>query len=205
MRSLIPQRKYQIARLITGFLLAGAFALSACATSHVSPEGQDNEQAEKPLNRPPAEGEMFFEDKPLPKGPKLVEGYRPAAAPGAVKDLPVEPVQEKADATSIHRKTLDRFIKNGPRYALKLVNVQPAFEGRPFIGYKVVGFSPTGRHLKGILEQGDIVVAVNERAIVRPEDYMAAWESLKTCDKVQINVLRKGEPVSMSWAVAGAH
>jgi len=202
MRSLIPQRKYQIGRLITGFLLAGACALTACASSQVTPEGQEPERAEKPFG-PPQEGELFFKDKPLPKGPQLVEGYQPPAPPQEAAELPIEPVQEKTDSTSIHRRTLDRFIKNGPRYALKLVNVQPAFEGSRFIGYKVVGFSSNGKHLRGILERGDIVVAVNEHAIVRPEDYMAAWESLKTCDKVQLNLLRKGEPLSMSWAVAG--
>ncbi|MEL6178448.1 MAG: hypothetical protein AAFS10_05820, partial [Myxococcota bacterium] len=150
---------------------------------------------------PPSEGDPFFEEKPLPKGPKVVEGYFPPASHREVPDQ-LELVQEQAGTASINRKTLDQFIERGPRYALKLVRVQPAFEGSRFVGYKVVGFSPNGSHLKGILKPGDIVVAINQRAIVRPEDYMAAWESLKTCDQVQLSLVRSGEKLSMSWPVA---
>ena len=203
MKSLIPQRKYRAVVTLIGTLVISAFIIGACATTAVQNNNGDVGHA---VANPPDKTEPFYANKPLPKGPAIVEGYSSPAAqqqdPNTYKEL----VNETKNTTkSISRGMLDLFIRKGPQHALKLLTVSPAFQGNRFIGYEVLGFTNKGVSLSGALKPGDIITTVNNRNIVRPEDYMAAWESLKSCDTVQVKLIRKGETVEMKWSVTQTH
>lgn len=139
----------------------------------------------------------------------MVEGYAaPAEATAAPikaegEALPPEPATGAA-AGSIARPALERFLGEGPSYALALVQVQPSFQGGRFEGFQIVSFSNEGQSIAGsVLKPGDVVVRINRRAISRPEDYMAAWESLKGCAEVTLQIVRQGQTMELIFPVEG--
>ena len=198
MKTLNRQRKFKtlVERFSNplGALLVASLLAGGCATTGTTLEAK----AEMPAAQPPAEGERFFENKPLPEGPDVLDAYNGTSD----KTQNAEPISKSTEASAyISRTSLDSFIEFGPQYALKLVTVTPAFQGRRFVGYEVVGFNPKGASLAQALKRGDIVTKINNRSIVRPEDYMAAWESLKSCESLRVKLIRAGEAIELEWPV----
>lgn len=171
----------------------GLLACVACAS------GTQATRSEEPAAGPPQAGEPFAEFAPLPAGPQaVVEGVESDVAP---VEMMAEP---QGTPGHIQRGALERFVAHGPGYALQLVQVQPAFSGGRFTGFQIVAVSEEGSRLMGgALQPGDVVVRVNRRAISRPEDYMAAWESLKGCGEVSLQIMRGGQPMELVWPVEG--
>lgn len=196
-------------RMVRGLVVAGwACGLlgAGCATGR----GEGTGGEVKPAANAPQEGEAFSEFAPMPKGPKPVEGYQGAAPAeadaspvAAAEALPAEGGQRGA-GSAIQRAALDRFLGQGPSYALALAQVQPSFQAGRFEGFQIVSFSPEGQSLLGAtLRPGDVVVRVNRRSISRPEDYMAAWESLKGCAEVTVQIVRQGQTMELIFPVEG--
>jgi S1-C subfamily serine protease len=174
-----------------------ATLLASCSTTGVPV----TEAPEAPEATPPKKGEQFYEFAELPSGPKAVPGAitgempEDAAAPKAT--TPPEAV-----SNAITRRELLGFLERGPRHALTLVEVQPAFQGQTFVGYQVMGLSDDGERAFGTaLHRGDVILKVNRHSIARPEDYMSVWQGLKKTDRVSVTVLRAGQEVAMSWPV----
>ena len=189
--------------------LCCAAALStACATS-----GAGSRSDDKPVMKPPAEGEEFHETAELPPGPDVLPGYdvetppeTPAPATSATSDKTVPTSETGADeeegTKTVSRAALNAFLSRGPRHALTMVRVKPAFENGAFVGSEVLGFAGRGADTFGkVLTPGDIILKVNERSIARPEDYMSAWNSLKECEEIKVELMREGSREVMSIAV----
>ena len=178
-------------------LIVLSVVLASCATTGPPTDAPP----EAPLASPPQKGDQFYEFPEVPSGPKAV--------PGAITgELPDDSAAPKAttppDAVSnaITRRELLGFIDRGPRHALTLVEVQPAFQGQKFVGYQVMGLSIDGEAAFGTaIHRGDVILSVNQHSIARPEDYMNVWQSLKKADRVSLKVLRAGQEVAMSWPV----
>jgi hypothetical protein len=174
-------------------------ALGACQ-AEMRKDGAPTETVEEEaMANPPRPGDDFFEVGEVPKGAPLVKDYDPSLQDNGVgqeKSAPPAPV------TEINRASISNFVKNGPRHPLKMVEVQPAFRGSEFIGYQITAFSHEGAKSFGsAIKAGDIVIAVNDRNLAMPEDYMAAWESLSTCERVSVRLIRSGRAMSLSWPV----
>jgi hypothetical protein len=160
-----------------------------------APAGAIEEEA---MANPPRPGDDFFEVGKVPKGAPVVEGYDPSLQGEDIERevAPPTPVKE------INRSSITSFVKNGPRHPLQMVQVQPAFTGSEFVGYQITAFSDEGAKSFGsAMRAGDIVIAVNDRNLAMPEDYMAAWESLSTCEKLSVRLIRDGKAMSLSWPV----
>jgi len=158
-------------------------------------------QSEQPASGPPQAGEPFAEFAAMPGGPKAVADE----GPDAFVEGPAETmVVQQASAGNIARGSLEHFMAQGPGYALQLVQVQPAFTSGRFSGFEVVALSDEGMRLVGgALQPGDVVVRINRRLISRPEDYMSAWESLKSCAELSLQIVRQGQPMELVWPVEG--
>ena len=185
-------------RALCGAVLALA-TLGAGCQAEMRKDGSPEVGEEKPLSDPPKPGEPYFELGEVPKGAPVAEGFTPEQEgdeAGTRQVAAPEPVDR------ISRASLVDFVKNGPRHPLQMVEIQPAFRGAEFVGYRITAFSEEGAMSFGsALRAGDVVIAVNERNIALPEDYMAAWASLKTCDKLSVRLIRGGEQLDMSWPV----
>jgi hypothetical protein len=179
-------------------LLVGALCLSCVSTPPVTaPQNTTNKTAQAV---PPSQGEPFYEFAELPAGPKVIAG---AFTGTEVDDKRSSGSSGPSDVSNaITRREIVNFVALGPRHALTLVQVQPAFQGQHFVGYQVTGLSQEGEQVFGsALRRGDVILKVNERSIARPEDYMTVWQSLEASDRVSITLLRAGAQIAMSWPV----
>lgn len=181
-------------RLVLVFSLA---LFAACATAGTSKV----KAPEAPQATPPKKGEQFYEFAELPSGPPAV----PGAITGEMPDdaaAPKATTPPEAVTNAITRRELLSFLEQGPRHALTLIEVQPAFQGQKFVGYQVVGLSDDGESAFGdALHRGDVILTVNQKSIARPEDYMNVWQGLKKANRVSVTLLRAGEEIAMSWPV----
>jgi stage V sporulation protein SpoVS len=172
------------------------FCLSACAT--VPAPGSQPEVAEAV---PPARGDLFYEFAEVPSGPTPIAGAITGTVP-SVGAAPIASTDPGAITNAITRKELRAFVAQGPRHALTLVAVQPAFQGQHFVGYQVTGVSQDGQRVFGdALRRGDVIISVNSRSIARPEDYMGVWQDLGVAKRVSVTLLRAGDEIAMSWPV----
>lgn len=187
-------------RYALSFLLCGLLALGAgCATSKPQADGADQEIWAKP----PQEGEDFHDlPSDLPKGPPVVEGGQIGlyTEPGVQTEPP--PVDIEDAQYVVKRAELEGFLSQGPRHVLVMVQVQPAFRGSQFIGYELMGFSPSVTpRFRDRLQTGDVVVAINQQSVARPEDYMSVWRSLRDQHLITLTVLRQGQSLEVTWPV----
>lgn len=200
MNSFSPRR---LARWIGPALALALLTTTACGQTRKD-EATLSAGEQKPAAKPPGEGEPFHKFAQPPAGPPVLDGYDPSLV-GITPVVAQVEDDEREGASVIAQTELAEFIKHGPRHPLTLVQVQPAFEGTSFVGYRVVGFTDTGAQTLGrALKPGDVVLKVNDRSIARPEDYMAVWTGLESCDKLTVKVLREGQPVEMAWQISKA-
>lgn len=207
---------------LSALLICGALSLtslSACQNDTRQDELPSAGQ-EQALAAPPGQDEPFYAPKAMPSGPKPVQGYDPDLVGARFADdgspltnpsrsaLPSDDaaaIAASATTEGIPRAALQAFTRQGPRRPLELLQVQPAFQGSRFIGYRVMALNDEGaRHFGAALRPGDVVLSVNKRAIASPEEYMAAWNSLKDCDELSVKLIRGEETVELSWPVTEA-
>lgn len=182
-------------RLLATLALALCF-LAACASG----PAPTSDNAAKPLS-PPQPGEEFYEFATPGEAVPVLEGaeggllQEEGSAPGigdTVVDL----------SKVIQRKDLESFLSHGPRHALRMVMVQPAFQSSRFQGFEIVGFSPASpTGIRQAFQKGDVVVAINKQSIARPEDYMSAWNGIKSQNQLTVTLMRGGETMDLIWSI----
>ncbi len=193
--------------------IALILSVSACNADSARPDPAPNAGQAPPVANPPQKGERFHEFANVPSGPPVVDGYNPDLV-GVEYDEDGKPITADASRRpvaegpsvdgkpAVRRSAIKAFLKHGPRHPLDIIEIQPAFEGKSFIGYRVLAFTPEGaEHFSTALRQGDVVVSVNKRSVASPQEYMAAWNSLKDCESISVDLIRAGEKVNLSWPV----
>jgi type II secretory pathway component PulC len=132
-----------------------------------------------------------------------------ANAAGAEKrspELPVEANREESvhpSAESIPRAAFLKVLQEGiPRF-LQKVSVEPQLDHGHFIGWRVVAFSSgDSRFVNSPIKPGDIVVAVNNRSIERPENLKEIWDGLEHADKLSFRILRDQKEFVIKFTIA---
>jgi type II secretory pathway component PulC len=104
--------------------------------------------------------------------------------------------------SAITRSAFDAAIARGPQRIVASVEVRPGLDRGRFLGFQIVRFLPDGdlRDCTSILP-GDIVVSVNRESLERPEQFMRAWEVVKSAPAVEVEVLRAGQRVVYRWKI----
>ena len=109
--------------------------------------------------------------------------------------------REKTDAFIVRKESLDKVLDEGIGRFLGRLEVEPKLSARQrFVGWQIVRFNSPDR-LGKALRPGDVVVAVNQQQIERPGQVAELWDNLRKARVIQIDVLRDGAPVSLSYAV----
>jgi type II secretory pathway component PulC len=118
----------------------------------------------------------------------------PAGAPPAA---PVPTVE-----SAITRSAFDAAIARGPQRIVASVEVRPGLDRGRFQGFQIVRFLPDGdlRDCTSLLP-GDVIVSVNRESLERPEQFMRAWEVVKTAAAVEVEVLRAGQRLVYRWKI----
>ena len=81
-----------------------------------------------------------------------------------------------------------------------MVETEPVREGKKFVGFKITTFvhgDPKAIDLKA----GDVLVGVNGKNIVSPDDYFRVFQELTVASELRFDILRSGTPKTVSYPI----
>ena len=97
---------------------------------------------------------------------------------------------------------LERILKAGPHALIRSFLVEPAYEEKTFLGFKVVQRT----HHPAIgqdapIKVGDIIVSANVVRLETPAQFMSAWRKLRERKVFVVEVLRAQQKVRYRWTL----
>ena len=102
---------------------------------------------------------------------------------------------------AITRAALTDVLSRSPGSFLQRMPVRPALQGGRFLGFEVLAlYGNAPPHPDGV-HVGDIVTEVNGVRIVRPAHLMKLWRGLRRADQVDVSVIRRGNPVRVTYRI----
>jgi len=101
---------------------------------------------------------------------------------------------------SIDGADLDRVLDAGPGAFLAAVEVRPVFAGKRFRGWEIVGIRSDSL-ARSPLRRGDMVVAVNDRRLQRPEDLQKVWDELRDASELVVSGVRSGQNFALRYEI----
>jgi hypothetical protein len=145
-------------------LIAGPVVIASCGGSQAAPSGPGRER-ESPVTSPDA-----------------------GSAPRASADAPLP-----ARPGRLWRRDVVAALSHGFGDFLSRLQVEPALKGGKFQGWRIVKLQAGDPLWQGSdLLPGDVVTAVNERPIERPEQAFAAFQSLAVAKELRVTYERAG-------------
>lgn len=101
---------------------------------------------------------------------------------------------------AIRRQDLSNILSAGPAAVLAMVETEPAREGKRFMGFRIVAFVQ-GDPKAVDLRPGDILVAVNGKKIIQPDDYFRVFQELAVASELRFDILRDGLAKTLSYPI----
>jgi type II secretory pathway component PulC len=125
----------------------------------------------------------------------------PRAAPSF--SAPPRPVPARDDTTGvIPRAALDSVLAAGPGRLLAGIEIRPVHQGKRFVGWRIERFAPAEARLRAApLRPGDVVLTINDRQMIRPEDLYALFSALRQADEIVIRGERAGAAFSLRYVI----
>lgn len=99
----------------------------------------------------------------------------------------------------IERGGLVAIIDAGLGRLFQRLQVSPSLKKGRFVGFQITSLHPDWA--VSTLQAGDVVTALNGMPIERPEQAMAAFESLRTAEQLAVELLRAGTPVTLRYRI----
>jgi hypothetical protein len=98
--------------------------------------------------------------------------------------------------SALRRKEVREVIDRGLGYVLSKVEIgaEPHRKDGAFVGFVIEGFRDPDLFVGVDLIPGDVITHVNGQKIERPEQAMAAFESLGKAKELRVSLERKGAP-----------
>lgn len=131
-----------------------------------------------------------------PRAPRVFaeDQYRdnPDKAPIETVDMPL---------TRLSRSRVNQVVDEGLGRFLQEVTVESSLQEGRFQGFRIVGFrDPEAWRGTGLMP-GDVILAINDMPIERPEQAYAAFASLKTADRLEVAYVRDGTEMRLSLPI----
>jgi len=140
----------------------------------------------------------FEEDDPAAGAPA-------APAEPTWEELPVAPTGPGAREGTIDRAALDAVLAAGPVAVISHVEVAAEHDGEKFLGWRLVAVDPRYRGFDGVdLVPGDVLIAVNGRALAHPDHLHALWDALGSADEIVADLRRGEAKLQLRWRVTTA-
>ena len=112
------------------------------------------------------------------------------------------PTLERSRGGEIEREKLNAFLDQGPAYLLQRVAVTPILEGERLVGYRIDSFFPNTPSMQRVdIVAGDVIIAVNQDPLERPDDFFAVWEGLRSAERLQVDVIRGNTLHTLNWEI----
>jgi type II secretory pathway component PulC len=99
----------------------------------------------------------------------------------------------------IEREGLVALVDQGLGRFLQHVQLEPAVANGKFGGFRVASLDPAWKGAG--IESGDVITRLNGQPIERPEQAMAAFESLRTASEVKVEFTRAGTPANLRFRI----
>lgn len=114
---------------------------------------------------------------------------------------PPPPEPAVASTGTLLRSDVNALLDAGFARFLQQVDVEPALENGRFRGWRVLALRPESFWATVDLRPGDVVVSVNGMPIERETEAFAAFESLRTADRLSVAYVRGREPRSLEYRI----
>ena len=141
-----------------------------------------------------------------PAGVQAAPASAPEPAPASALAVPAV-TSPRPDAPAdwegrLARADFDAVLSGSPQRIVAAVDVQPFLERGHFRGFQIVRIHSDGvlSALEAIVP-GDVILTVNHEPIERPEQFMRAWDVVKSASAVDVEVLRGTRPVRLRWKI----
>jgi hypothetical protein len=86
-----------------------------------------------------------------------------------------------------------------PRCAMVHVRVVPYFDNGKPAGFKIFAVRKKSLWAKLGFNNGDVIQSVNGKDISSPDKALEAYQALKTADKIEVAILRRGKPLKLTY------
>jgi type II secretory pathway component PulC len=125
----------------------------------------------------------------------------PAANPS--KAAAAAKAKRQVPPGSISREAVVEVVDQGfPRF-LQRVQVEPTHDANGFVGWSVVALQPES-FWRGIdLRPGDVVQAINDKAIQWPDEAWDVFESLRVATELKVLLKRDGDAKQLVFPIVG--
>lgn len=137
--------------------------------------------------------------KPAEPKPVEVTLDRPPPPPVDSPRVTTASVEGDGYLGVIEREGLVAIVDQGLGRFLQHVQLEPALANGKFGGFRVAALDPAWKG-SGI-ESGDVITRLNGQPIERPEQAMAAFESLRTASEVKVEFMRQGTPANLRFRI----
>jgi hypothetical protein len=138
--------------------------------------------------------EALVEKEPVANAEPVAPPARPEAPPG--KGL---------RSGTIERAHLLEVLDKGPGAFLRQFEVTPLMDGRRFVGWQLVQLLDPQSPLRDVdVVPQDVLLAVNDKPISRPDQLQAVWDSLRTANEVRALVWRGDTKLELAFAIEPA-
>ena len=168
--------------------LAGLLLVAACAprVDPRSPFDEDDPRARSASGAAPTRvAEPSTVDDPVDSGPIAIPGT--GARTGLVARVDLQPL-----------------LDAGPGPFLRWFDVEAESTGGNFGGWRLVRILPEGRVLTALdLMPGDVLLAVNGRALIKPADLSELWAELYSADRIVADLRRGDARFQLEFAIGG--
>lgn len=148
----------------------------------------------------------FDEDDPRARAADGAPTTRtaPPAEPVTVADGPIAIPGAGARTGEVARVDLRPVLDAGPGPFLQGFEVEAVSTSGNFGGWRLIRILPAGRALTALdLMPGDVLLAVNGRALIKPADLVEVWAGLYAADALVAD-LRRGEArFQIKFAISG--
>ena len=132
-------------------------------------------------------------------GPSYPESEYPSAPPAGVSASADD--FAPAPPGALWRRDVNDVLAGGLGKFLQRADLKPELHEGTFVGFRVVELHPPAWWQGVDLVPGDVVTRVNGMPIEQPTDAHAAFESLRSADKLVVSYLRDGKERELSYAI----
>ena len=106
---------------------------------------------------------------------------------------------------TIERAKLLAVLDSGPADFLRKLEVTRRMDGGRFVGWQLVQLIDRQGPLADVdLVPGDVLLAVNGLPVSRPEQFHAIWDGLRTANKLDADLWRGHEKVTLHFEIQPA-
>ena len=103
---------------------------------------------------------------------------------------------------TLSRLEFNQAIESGPQRFIASLHLDHFMAKGRFLGWRIRGFAPnSGLANSQSILAGDIIVAVNDEPLERPEQFMRAWEVARNATELRVTLIRGKSRLVYRWKI----